>query len=504
MRRKALRIARIAALALVALEVVYLLAANLALWTGLVRRAVSAYPDSLLLTHGFAYTVIPGRVHVSDLALRMQDQNIQFQLTVAHARVDVHLPSLLRGTFHGDHVRCEGVSFRFVHRVHDKVGMEARLAAYPPIPGLARPALFQVPPPPPATQEEIDALWTVRLDDVAADVRELWFLEYRWEGKGRATGGFELSPKRHLQIGPVELALEGGTLHAGPHVVSKDLRLRVGTTVESVDVEALGGTNVFRPIAASVHLEAKDFSPALAALYVDGLTAAGAGSLAVDATLASGRFQEGTRVTLEMTSARAAVGGFVYEGAPRLAVALDAAGVDGLPTVHATVPGSVVVPVPPGKARVDLTRLVANGALSGRDLVEGISLERLDARLEEARVIDARAIRSAILGSTPLSFVSPVLLGDGPLVASAAVDLRKTVTVALLRYAGLGLAELRGAARTSGGGWDGAAAGHIGLLPVGVRLKDGKSSVALFVPDGWLDAELAVAGIRFEVPLVAR
>jgi hypothetical protein len=295
MRRKALRIARIAALALVVLEVVYLLAANLALWTGVVRRAVSAYPDSLLLTHGLAYTVIPGRVHVSDLALRMQDQNIQFHLTVGHARVDVHLPSLLRGTFHGDHVRCEGVTFRFVHRVHDALGMEARLAAYPPIPGLARPALFQVPPPPPATKEEIDALWAVRLDDVDVELRELWFLEYRWEGKGRATGGFELSPMRRLQIGPAVLALEGGTLDAGPHVVSKDLRLRVGITVESVDLQALGGTHVFRPITASVHLEAMDFSPALAALYVDGLTASGAGSLVADATLASGRFQEGTR-----------------------------------------------------------------------------------------------------------------------------------------------------------------------------------------------------------------
>jgi hypothetical protein len=78
------------------------------------------------------------------------------------------------------------------------------------------------------------------------------------------------------------------------------------------------------------------------------------------------------------------------------------------------VPGSVVVSVPPGKARVDVTRLVAVGTLSGRDLVEGISLERLDARLEQARVIDARAIRSSILGSTPLSFISPLLLGNGP------------------------------------------------------------------------------------------
>jgi hypothetical protein len=59
---------------------------------------------------------------------------------------------------------------------------------------------------------------------------------------------------------------------------------------------------------------------------------------------------------------------------------------------------------------------------------------------------------------------------------------------------------LRGAARTSKGGWDGAAAGHIAFLPIGVRLKNSKTEVALFVSDAWLDAELAAAGIRFEGP----
>lgn len=488
-------------IALIALELVYLLAANLALSTGIVRRAISAYPESMLVTHGRAYTILPGRVHLSDFAMRMQDRNIQFHLTIAHVRVDVRLPALLRGTFHGDHVRCEGVSFRFVHRVRDAAGMEARLAAYPPIPGLARPALFQVPPPPAATKEEIDSLWTVRLDDVVASVRELWFLEYRWEGTGRVTGRFELSPVRRLRVGPAELTLDGGDLRAGPHVVSKALLLRLGASVESFDVQAFDGMEVFRPISGSLRLEAMDFSPGLLALHLDGLTARGSGRLVVDAHLESGRLGSGTRIDLEMERARAELDGFVYEGAPTFAASLEAEGTEGpgVPRVHATVPGSIVVPLPPsGQARVDLTGLVAVATLSGRDIAAGITLDELDGRLEEGRVLDARTIRARILGNTPLAFVSPLLLGNGPMVASMAVDRRRSVTIALLRHASLGLAELRGAARTSNGGWDGAAAGHITFLPVGVRMKSSKVTVELFASDSWLDAELAAAGIRFE------
>jgi hypothetical protein len=496
------RVAGIALVALVALELLYLVAGNLALSTGLVRRAISWNPDAMLVTHGRAYTVLPGRVHVSDFSMRMQDQNVQFHLTVAHVRVDIDLLALIRKTFRGDHVRCEGVSFRFVHRVHDAVGMEARLAAYPPIPGFARPALFAVPPPPQSTQAEIDALWTVRLDDVEVELRELWFLEHRWEGPGHATGRFELSPVRRLRVGPAVLTLAGGELRAGPHVVSKDLRLRVGATVESFDVQSLDGMQVFRPISATVQLEAKDFSPALLSLYVQGLKAGGAGSLVADVRIESGRFGSGTRVDLEMESARAEVAGFVYAGAPRLTASLDATGKDepGVPRIHATVPGAVAVPVSHGgHARVDLTGLRADGTLSGNDIAEGITLDKLDARLEEARVVDARSIGSAVMGSLPSFFIQP-FLGDGPLVGSAAVDMRKDVTIARLRYASLGLAEIRGAARTSKGGWDGAAAGHIGFLPIGVRLKNSKTEVALFVSDAWLGAELAAAGIRFEGP----
>jgi hypothetical protein len=250
-----------------------------------------------------------------------------------------------------------------------------------------------------------------------------------------------------------------------------------------------------------VQLEAKDFSPALLALYVQGLEAGGAGSLVADFRVESGRLGSGTRVELEMASARAGMAGFVYSGAPRLTASLDVTGKEpGVPRIHATVPGAVALPLPQGgHARVDLTGLRADGTLSGSDLVESITLDKLDVRLEEGRVVDARSIGSAVMGSLASFFVHP-LLGDGPLVGSAAVDRRKDVTIALLRHASLGLAEMRGAARTSTGGWDGAAAGHIGFLPIGVRLKDSKAKVALFVSDAWLVEELAAAGIRFEGP----
>lgn len=505
MRSKVAKVLRVAGIALISLQLVYLAAANLALSTGLVRRAISAYPDSMLLTHGRAYTVFPGRVHLSDLSMRVQDQNIQFLLTVGQVRVDIDLLALLRRRFQGDHVRCEGVSFRFVHKVQDARGIEGRLAAYPPIPGFARPALFQVPPPPPATQEEIDALWTVRLDDVQVALRELWFLEYRWEGNGRVTGGFELSPVRRLQVGPAELTLDGGKLRAGSHVVSKDLRLRLGATVESSDVQSLDGSQVFRPVSATLNLEARDFSPGLLALYVPGLSARGSGTLDADLRLESGRLGIGARLGLAMENARAEMSGFVYEGAPQIAASFGPSGVGepDAPVVRATVPGSLVVPIAPdGSARVELRGLRVNATLSGHDLAEGIALEMLTARIAEARVIDARDIGTAVKGSMPLFFIPP-LLGDGPLIASVAVDRRKDVTIARLRHARLGVAEIQGAARTSNGGWDGAASGRFGFVPIGVRLKDGKTSVALFVSDGWLDKELALSGIRFEKPPLA-
>jgi hypothetical protein len=506
MRGKAMKVLRVAAIALVALELLYLLVANLALSTGLVRKAISAYPDSMLLTHGRAYTIFPGRANVSDLSMRVQDRNIQFLLTVDQVRVDVDLVALLRRRFNGSRVRCEGVSFRFVHRVGDAAGMEARLAAYPPIPGLARPALFHVPPPPEPTKEEIDALWTVRLDDVDVGLREIWFLEHRWEGAGRATGRFELSPVRRLRVGPAELTLDGGELRAGPHVVSKDLHLRLGVTVEPFDVQSLDGMQVFRPVSGTVRLEAKDFSPALLALYVPGLTARGAGSLVADLRLESGRLGRGARVDLKMVSARAEVGGFVYEGAPQLTASFDPSGVDAaaVPVLRAEVPGFLVVPISPdGDAKVEFRGLWANATLSGHDLTEGIVPEMLTVRLEEARVVDARDIGSAVMGNLPLFFVPP-LLGDGPLIASVAVDRTRGVTIARLRHARLGVAEIHGAARTSKAGWDGAASGHFGFVPIGVRLKDGRTSVALFVSDDWLDTELSLAGIRFETIPLAR
>jgi len=499
--RNFLRGARFGAIALVALELVYVLAGNLALSTGAVQRAISWDPDSLLVTHGRSYTVLPGRVHVSDFTLRMQDQNVQILVEIASVRVDVSLLALLGKKFHGDHVRCQGVSFRFVHRVASADGMEARLAAYPPIRGYARPALFALPAPRAATQEEIDALWTVRLDDVVAELRELWFLEFRWEGSGRATGRFELSPMRRLRVGPAELVLEGGDLRAGPHVVSRELRLRLGGTIAPFDVQAYDGMEVLRPMSAALHLEAQDFSPALLALYVEGLAAEGTGHLLVDAVLDSGRLGSGTRAELKMDRARGRAGGFVYEGAPRLVASFGQAGIGDpdAPRIHVEVPGSLVVPLPPaGVARVDLTGLTADATLAGRDLAADVSLDALDARLEEGRVVDTRVVRKAILGHAPLAFLSRLLLGDGPLVASLAVDRRPSVTIALLRHARLGLAELRGGARTSNEGWNGAAAGHVAFLPIGIRLRGGKAELAPFASDAWLDAELAAAGIRFE------
>src|SRR5262249_11667168 len=125
------------------------------------------------------------------------------------------------------------------------------------------------------------------------------------------------------------------------------------------------------------------------------------------------------------------------------------------------------------------------------DVAAGMPFVRAHARLEEARVEDARAVADAATDKAPF-FVRP-LLGDGPLVMSAAADVGPEVATLRVHHARLGQAELHGAARTSPRGLVGAAAGRLGPVPIGVHLERGDVDVKPFVSEGWLDAELAAS-----------
>jgi hypothetical protein len=237
------------AVVLVALELVYLLLANVALKTSLVRKF--AHSDDILVDYDSAYSVVPGRLVVRGLRVRVQDHNIQFLIAVEHGVLDVSLTELARKRFHALRVDADAVTYRMRHKL-SHVGKEGpRVAAYPPIFGFADPPLFTGAPSKPIPDSEYD-LWEVRCENITAHVKEIWILEYRYRGAGVARGNFHLRPARYYDVTPATLELDGGTLQLGDKVVASRADANIFIQVDGSEVRKLSGLQPFSHITSTV------------------------------------------------------------------------------------------------------------------------------------------------------------------------------------------------------------------------------------------------------------
>ena len=494
-QKPAVRVAAYAVAALCAVELLYVLAANTVILSGVIQRAASADPKSTTLGWDRAWSPWPGRVYVSNLRIQVADPVQEFGLTVDRAKVDVVLWALLHRRFRASHVQAEGVSFRMLLEVASAAGKERRLAAFPVLEGFARPALRPNPPPPPASAADIAELWSVELDQVEAAVTELWFLEYRYRGPARVQGGFALAPLRTLWVGPALLQLDGGKLTAGEKVVSSQLNARIAVTLAPTDLPSAPGLRILRGLASVVQFDTAIDDLGVADLYVDGLRTRGEGRLAANLRIADGKLLSGSTLEVLLPATELQLTGYHFKGASRakLTLASDTTGAE----ANATLEGTVDVPwFGSAPARAAVTRVTGQLALTNNDLTQGFHLRRLHAALGEARVQDARAITRT--AGTFLPIAAPVVLGEGPLVAAATLDVSDVADHPLVRLENLtlGKAEVHGAAYAGTEGWTGAAAGHFGALQLGFRSRDSKPESVPFPDPGWLAHELAKLGIR--------
>jgi hypothetical protein len=230
------------------LELFYLLCANLILSTPLLRN-FAASSDDLSVDYGSAYSLIPGRIEVKGLRVRMHDHNVEFEVAVERGTLDVSLHELARKRFHALRVDADAVGYRMRHRL-SRVGLQGpRVAAYPPIAGFADPPLFRGPPSPPIPDAEYD-LWEVNVENITARVREIWILEYRYRGPGVARGRFLLRPARYYEVGPATLDLDGGSLRLGRETVSERTELHLGMVVSGSDPRRLQGLEPLEKVVA--------------------------------------------------------------------------------------------------------------------------------------------------------------------------------------------------------------------------------------------------------------
>ena len=306
---------------LAGLTLFYLGVANLVLAGGFVSR-FAAKSDDIRIEYDAAYSVWPGRVHVRNLRVRMEDHNVEFLIVVERGFLDVSLHELAKKRFHALRVDGDNVTYRMRHKL-SHVGKEAlRVAAYPPIPGFADPPLFVGPPGVPIPDSEYD-LWDVRVDNVTARVKEIWVLEYRYRGPGVARGTFRVQPARFYEVKQTSLDLDGGKLTLGDAVVAERANARIEVVVTGSDTQKLSGLAPLGHITASAVGRFAGTDLRFLNVYLGphaGLSASGGAEIELGLRVEKGSVAPGARLAIRGSGVALDLGRVELRGAPTLSL----------------------------------------------------------------------------------------------------------------------------------------------------------------------------------------
>ncbi|MEI9935852.1 MAG: hypothetical protein WDO69_01380 [Pseudomonadota bacterium] len=251
---------------LAGLELVYLVGANSFLNLGLLPLAFDS-TNQVRATVSGGWSILPGHVHVRNARFTFQDHNLEFSIDMASGFMVLHLGELARHTVHASHLRGEGVVYRMRHRVDPWSKHEPAVGTFPPIPEYPAPAVFEAYVPEPPISDADYNLWTVHFDDVDVRVSEVWVQAFRYQGKGRARGQFQLKPARTLWVGPASLDLDPGLLSAGAYRVAPGLHGRIDCIVHRFDVLPVQGMEPLRYISARIRLDSPSLDPQVYALF---------------------------------------------------------------------------------------------------------------------------------------------------------------------------------------------------------------------------------------------
>lgn len=204
------------AIGVASLWLLWVVVANVALETRIVRDAFDTFPKRTI-DWSSAWTLWPGVFHVRDAHLRVRNFDSEILLVVDEGWIDVDLFALAKKKLVVRDAEVHGVSLRFRKRLDPREPLP-KTYALPPIEGFEPiPWMNLAEWEPPKDDAHFDLL-TIDVRHVTGDVREVWIQDYRFTGDARAWGGFYLRPGKELEIGPAHFESSWGVVRVGPDV----------------------------------------------------------------------------------------------------------------------------------------------------------------------------------------------------------------------------------------------------------------------------------------------
>lgn len=246
----------IAILALLALELIYVVGANLFLNSETALQAINNQPQRLWLHWQRGWTILPGVVHVSGLQIRGQDRQFQWYAELDELTAWVALPALMGKRFRTHSMNGRGLSFRMRQRVAPGEAASDDAGLTPDIPGLTNPP---VPPPeqlyPPV---EIEHPWTIELrNGLIADLREIWVNQFRFKGHGKVEGSMTHVVQRTVAVPQASVTLTAGSAWVGKTPAVENVAVKATVTLDQFDPRKEKGLAMLPFVSASVQMKGK-------------------------------------------------------------------------------------------------------------------------------------------------------------------------------------------------------------------------------------------------------
>jgi len=243
------------ALLIVVHLLVYLVGANLALNTGILRPVVAKKPEKLFVEWRSGWTLFPGVVHIEGLRVRGQSRKMQWQCRLEEGTFRVSLPALFGKTVRVS--RGRGTEFEFYFRPRLVPGEEvpASVHTMPEIEGLSNPP--DPPPevlyPPRAKKKEP---WTIDVSNVLFEGPvDLWFSEVRLRGQGAVGGGVLFEIRKSLEIKKGRLDLKDASLTIEGDVLADELEVNLEASLLPFVPKQTKGAALLKHFSGTVDLK---------------------------------------------------------------------------------------------------------------------------------------------------------------------------------------------------------------------------------------------------------
>jgi hypothetical protein len=274
------------AIALVLLA--YPVLVTLALWTGLVERVLKS-EDLRVEIQNPAYSIWPGKVYMKHVRI-LQNGTTQFILEGQDLVINLRLLELVKHRVHVTKLAAHDVLYQMRIQVKDTKNIERRVKAYPPLPGLpGRNVIHEATA---KKTEEADSDWTVKVEGLDIKVRELWFFEYRYLGKGALRGGFTVGPNV-MQVDTAVQELGPGELRFGENeTIATGLQGQINADIPLLNPKEHADLGFMELVTARINLRSQVESMSNMGAYFEEQNlevSKGKGPLAVDLYMERGK-----------------------------------------------------------------------------------------------------------------------------------------------------------------------------------------------------------------------